>query len=250
MSDVLINADLSQAELRVMAILSGDEWMQAALQEGEGDFFAFHMMPAGYPDLFPNGPEDALAYQRSNPVDFKEKRTTMKAVQYGLAFGRQAPAIGKALGLPAREAQQIIDNYFRTATKFAAWREDIMEAAINPAKRDLLVNPFGRRFHSEIVTPRNTANVQREALSFLPQSTSSDICLTTAIMIDLELEAAGYKIFNIVHDALMVRGPEEGADEIGRYIGERFREVGKIVMGDAVPFLSDYSIGKSWAELD
>lgn len=233
-----------------MAILSGDKWMQAALQEGEGDFFSYHMMPAGYPDLFPNGVQDVLDYKESDPVDFKEKRTNMKGVQYGLAFGRQAAAIGQALGLTTREAQQIINNYFAKAQGFAAWREDVMEAAINPTKRDLLVNPFGRRFHSEIVTPRNSANVQREALSFLPQSTSSDICLTTAIMIDSELEASGYYIFNIVHDALMIRGPRSGADEVGQFIGSKFREVGEIIMGDAVPFLSDYSIGTSWADLD
>lgn len=250
MSDVLINSDLSQAELRCMAIFSGDEWMQAALQEGQGDFFSFHMMPAGYPELFPNGVADVLAYQESNPVDFKEKRTNMKGVQYGLAFGRQAAAIGKALGLPTRTAQQIINNYFAKATGFAQWREDVMEAAVTPSKRDLLLNPFGRRFHSELVTPRNAANVQREALSFLPQSTSSDICLTTAIMIDSTLEAAGYRIFNVVHDAIMVIGPEEGAHEMGKFIGEKFGEVGRLVMGDAVPFLSEYSIGTSWADLD
>lgn len=248
--NVLINTDLSQAELRCMAIFSGDEWMQAALQEGEGDFFSYHMLPACYPKLFPKGVDDVLAFQKSHPVDFKEARTNVKGVQYGLAFGRQAAAIGKALGMSARGAQEIIDNYFRTATGFAQWREDVMEAAVNPSKRDLLVNPFGRRFHSEMVTPKNAPNVQREALSFLPQSTSSDICLTTAILIDLELEAQGYKIFNTVHDALMILGPRDGAERIGAYVGEKFRAVGASIMGDAVPFLSDFSIGNSWADLD
>lgn len=238
------------AELRVMAILSGDEWMQAALQEGQGDFFSYHMMPAGYPTLFPNGVDDVLALQESDPVLFKEKRTNMKGVQYGLAFGRQAKAIAVALGISTREAATIISNYFSTATGFAQWREDVMEAAVTPSKRDLLINPFGRRFHSEVVTARNAANVQREALSFLPQSTSSDICLTTAMMIDSTLESAGYQIFNMVHDAIMVKGPRDGAEAIGEYIGESFRTVGELVMGDAVPFLSDYSIGSGWHELD
>lgn len=233
-----------------MAIVSGDTWMQAALQDGEGDFFSYHMMPAGYPHLFPNGVSDVLALQENNPVEFKERRTNMKGVQYGLAFGRQAAAIGVALGISTREADTLISNYFARATGFAQWREDVMEAAINPAKRDLLVNAFGRTFHSELVTPKKAANIQREALSFIPQSTSSDICLTTAMMIDLELEAAGYQIFNVVHDAIMVKGPRDGAEQIGDFIVRSFREVGELVMGDAVPFLSEYSIGRSWSELD
>lgn len=232
-----------------MALLSGDEWMQNALQEGQGDFFNYHLMPVAYPSYFPGGVADVDALEASDEVLHKELRTNCKAVQYGLAFGRQAPAIAASLGLSVREAQQLITNYFDTAPGFAQWRLDVMEAAVNPAKRDLLVSPFGRRFHSELVTPRNMANVQREALSFLPQSTSSDICLSTAIGIDEDLERWGYQIFNLVHDAVMIIGPEKDANSIGMYVGEKFREVGKLVMGDAVPFLSDFSVATSWAGL-
>jgi hypothetical protein len=90
-----------------------------------------------------------------------------------------------------------------------------MEAAVVPSKRDLLVNPFGRRFQSEIVTTKNANKVQREALSFLPQSTSSDIAIATAIRINGDLNDAGYHIFNMVHDAIMIEGPEDGADMVG-----------------------------------
>lgn len=250
MNDVLINVDLSQAELRTMAILSDDDWMINALQEGQGDFFNNHLMPVAYPELFPGGVSDVNHMAFTDPVQHKELRTNVKAVQYGLAFGRQAPAIAKSLGMSVRDAQTIITNYFDTAPKFYQWRKDVMEAAIDPVKRDLLVSPFGRRFHSELVTPRNMANIQREALSFLPQNTSSDICLSTAIAIDSLLEEAGYKIFNVVHDAIMIQGPEQDADMIGKFVGQKFREVGEAVMGNKVPYLSDYSIGRSWKDLD
>lgn len=233
-----------------MAILSGDEWMMEALQEGQGDFFVYHLMPVLYPAMFPQGVADVERLKKADPVKFKEMRTVTKSVQYGLAFGRQAQAIGKAVGLSTREAQTMLNNYFQKAPKFAQWRLDVMEAAIDPTKRDLLVSPFGRRFHSEIITPKNMSNVQREALSFLPQSTSSDICLSTAIAIDSTLEGWGYKIFNVVHDAIMVEGPAADADAVGAYIGQAFRAVGEKVLGDAVPFLSDYSVGTSWRDLD
>lgn len=249
MSRTLINADLSQAELRVMAVISGDKWMIEALQEGQGDFFDNHMMPVCFPwiELEYGTVEE---YKKQKPINHKEDRTKVKAVQYGLAFGREAAAIGKALNLTVAQAQVIISNYLETAYDFAQWREDVKEAAINPTKRDLLVNPFGRRFQSEIITTRNYNSVQREALSFLPQSTSSDICLATAIRIAPDLRANGYHIFNVVHDAIMVEGPEEDAETIGQYIKAEFRNTGRTVMGDSVPFLSDFSIGKSWADLD
>lgn len=245
---VLINADLSQAELRCMALFSNDAWMIDALQEGRGDFFDTYMMPVCFPWI-----EEKYGsvekFKQFHPVAHKERRTEVKAVQYGLAFGRGAYAIAKALGLPVKDAQKIIDNYLATASNFAQWREDVKEAAITPAKRELLVNPFGRTYQSEIITAKNISAVQREALSFLPQSTSSDICLTTAIRIHPELKAAGYHIFNVVHDAIMVEGPDNFAERVGNFIAAELRKTGEMVMGDRVPFLSDFSIGQSWDQL-
>lgn len=248
MSLTLINVDLSQAELRVMALLSGDRWMIDALQEGRGDFFNNHLMPVAFPSTIERY-GSAQAYEEADPVAHKEDRTKVKAVQYGLAFGRQAVAIGKSLGISTREAQAIIDNYLARATGFAQWREDVMEAAVTPSKRDFLTNPFGRKFQSEIITTKNRDKVQREALSFLPQSTASDICLSTGIRINKDLQANGYHIFNIVHDALMIEGPEDNAETIGQWVGSEFRKTGQMIFGDTVPFLSDYSIGKSWSDL-
>ena len=231
-----------------MAILSDDKWMQGALQEGAGDFFDTHLMPVAFPWItLDYGTVEA--YKEQYPVEHKEDRTKVKAVQYGLAFGRQAPAIAQSIGLSTGEAQKIIDNYMETATGFAQWREDIMEAAKFPAKRDILINPFGRKFQSEIVTSKNFRNIQREALSFLPQSTSSDIMLATAIRISPTLKELGYPPINLVHDALMMEGPREGADLIGQYVGQELRKTGEAVLGDAVPFLSDYSYDVSWSAL-
>lgn len=249
MKDTILNVDLSQAELRCMAVFSGDKWMINALQRGQGDFFDTHMMPVCFPwihDKFGTVAE----YKEKEPVAHKEDRTKVKAVQYGLAFGREARAIGKELQLTQAQAQQIIDNYLSTAVEFATWRETIKTAAISPADRDILVNPFGRRYQAEIITAKNMRKVQREALSFLPQSTSSDICLATAMRINEDIKGAGYKIINIVHDAIMLQGPETDARAVGQHIVDELGFTGRQVMGDTVPFLAEYSSGLSWADLD
>lgn len=249
MALTLINVDLSQAELRVMAIMSGDPWMIAALQESSGDFFDNHFMPVAFPkkfDLYGS----VLNWKDEDPNDHKECRVQTKSVMYGLAFGRGATAIGKEIGQPARVAQDIINNLFKNAPLFLEWRTRIAQAAIDPSDRDFLVNPFGRRYQREVITSaRQEAAVIREALSFLPQSTSSDICLTTCVRIHKNLARHGYHIFNVVHDAIMIEGPDEDAHWIGEYVGEELRATGLAVLGDAVPFLSDYSVGQNWGEL-
>ena len=231
-----------------MAVLSNDAWMIGALQEGAGDYFDYHLMPVAFPNIL-NEYASVDDYKEKNPIAHKEDRTKCKAVVYGLAFGRQAPAIAQSLKMQTWEAQRIIDNYMATATGFAQWREDIKEAARKPAKRDLLITPLGRKFQSEVVTTKNYRNIEREALSFLPQSTSSDIMLATIVRIYPTLEAAGYKVFNVVHDAAMLVVPESDVDIVGKFVGEELRATGRAVLGDAVPFLSEYSYGKSWADL-
>jgi DNA polymerase-1 len=247
--NVLINIDLSQAELRVMAIMSDDEWMIKALQEDSGDFFDNHFMPVAFPDQMAAW-GSVQNWKLNDPNDHKEKRVQTKSVMYGLAFGRGAYAIGVEIGQSTTVAQNIIDALFQKAPKFLVWRENIREAAIDQSKRDFLINPFGRRYQREVITSRKQeAAVVREALSFLPQSTSSDICLATAVRIHKQLAEQGYHIFNVVHDAIMIEGPEDRAEFIGEYVGMELRETGRMVMGDKVPFLSDYSIGQHWGEL-
>lgn len=249
MTRKILNADLSQAELRVMAIMSEDPWMREALQEGAGDFFDNHLMPTAYPFILMDY-SSVQAYKEADPVQHKEGRTKVKAVVYGLSFGRQAKAIAQSLDMPVNEAQYIMDNFLGAANKLDEWRNKVMEAAVTPSKRDFLVNPFGRKFQSEIITTRNFRNIQREALSFLPQSTSSDIMLATAIRINPTIKALDCKVINLVHDALMVEGEETALAELGPYINKELRRTGEMVLGDSVPFLSDFSIGNSWADLD
>lgn len=249
MENLLLNVDLSQAELRVMAIMSGDQWMQDALQEDSGDFFDNHFMPVAFPAQFAvYGTVEE--WKAQDPNDHKEKRVQTKSVMYGLAFGRGAKAIGIEIGQHPHDAQKIIDALFLNAPDFLHWRQRIERAAIDPSDRDFLINPFGRRYQREVITSRKQeAAVKREALSFLPQSTSSDICLTTAVRINRSLRENGYHIFNVVHDAIMIEGPADNAEWIGQYVGAELRETGRMIMGEAVPFLSDYSVAKDWGGL-
>src|SRR5690606_2935290 len=93
-------------------------------------------------------------WKEADPTGHKEARVQVKSVMYGLAFGRGAAAIGAEIGQPTAVAENIIMNLFDRAPLFEQWRNDIAEAAVNPAKRDMLVNPFGRRYQREVITSR------------------------------------------------------------------------------------------------
>ena len=168
---------------------------------------------------------------------------------YGLSFSRGAAAIAASLKIPVRDAQAIIDNLAAVAPIWWNWRELIKEAAVNEDKRDLLTNPFGRRYQREVISSKNMNEVQREALSFLPQSTASDICLMTGILVHKPIKQLGGHIVALVHDAILAEVPEDNAEQIGKLISNTFRSVAKDVIGDAVPMLSEYSYGKSWGDL-
>jgi len=232
--------DYSQAELRAMAALSNDQWMLAALQEGQPDFFEAFMLPVCYPGV------DRTVWSKQ---ETKDNRAKVKGVQYGLAFDRGARAIAKALSLPVLDTQIIIDNYLSTAHSFRDWRLEVKAAAITPSKRDMLVSPTGRRFQSEIITAQNAAKIQREALSFLPQATASDMCLITAIRIHENIKDAGAHIVALVHDAILVESPTaELAEQLGKYVSQEMRKTGEMFFS-TVPFLSEYSVGARWGDL-
>src|SRR5690606_16394790 len=124
---LFVNADYSQIELRTMAMLSGDEDMQALFQPGMPDYFD-SIMPLAYPEYTF---EQYVELGTTDPALHKEMRTAVKSVVYGLAFGRGAAAIGVELGMETSEAQKIIDNYLIGFPKFAEWRERVMEAAVD-----------------------------------------------------------------------------------------------------------------------
>src|SRR5699024_9712367 len=107
--------------------------------------------------------------------EIKRWRRPLKSVVYGLMFGRGADAVGHELGIGVQQARLIMNTFLTKAKGLAAWRQEIIRACIAGTP---IVTRFGRHFHHEVVTNRNKSAVRRSALSFLPQSTSSDIMLT------------------------------------------------------------------------
>lgn len=230
----LIECDYSQAELRVMACLSNDEYLISLFQPGMPDFFD-SLMPVTYP---------RLDLPTLDPSTRKNYRANLKGVIYGLSYGRKEFAIAKALDMPVREAKGIITNYFRAAPQFYDWRQWVEAMALS--EEDTLVSPFGRYYQSEVVTSINKQNIINAGLAFLPQSTASDLCLQAALRVQPQLEEFDAYIVATIHDAIMIDGPDQHKRAIADMVQFEMQESGRRIFGDVLPFATDATFGKSW----
>lgn len=230
-----LEVDYSQAELRVMAVLSDDPYLQSLFQEGMPDFFN-SLLPVTFPH------HDISKWTKD---EHKQNRANLKGVIYGLSYGRKAPAIAKALKISTGEAASIIKNYFDAAPDFYHWRQDVELQAVSSNGK--LETVFGRRFQGEIITGRTKTNVINSALSFLPQSTASDICVSAAMEIHKWIGPDyGAKIIGSIHDAILVESPKEYTKEIAPRMQEEMALAAKRALGDAVPFGTEAEWGTSW----
>ena len=236
---VLVSSDLSQAELRVMAIESKDPWMIDAFQPGRGDFFDL-LMHNTYPDIDPD------KFKEDNPQDYTNLRAKFKGVVYGVSFGRKEKAIAAALKISVDEAKELMNAFVRPGSPFAEWRYMIERKAI---LGEPIVNPFGRRFQSELITKKNRQNVINSALSFTSQSTANDICLLAGLSIYRQAEELGGRVLGSVHDCWYVSCPPEVAEDMAEMLSYEMEEAGRAVYGDVVAFKSDPQIGNNMAEV-
>lgn len=243
---VVVTADMSQAELRVMAMESGDPWLIAAFQPGAGDIFDILLSAA-----MPQYDWKALHERADNGDDpdqfYGTWRARMKGVVYGVSFGRGVAAIAAALEVEKHIAQTLVDGFVRPGSKFAEWREMIEERA---RKGESIVTKFGRHFQSEIITEANAHEVTNSALSFTSQSTANDICLKAAVWLDPQLEQYGAWLMGTIHDAIYVTCPEEHKVAVGNLIAEALRRAGREVYGDTVPFAADAGYGPNLAKIE
>lgn len=245
---LVVGADLSQAELRVMACESMDEWLIAAFQPGAPDFFD-NLLVQAYPttdwiDLHGCVNEHTTSEEQSN--FYNNKRASMKGVVYGKSFNRGDIAIAKALKIPLHEANRLSDAFIRPGSMFALWREEITERALNG---ESIVTKFGRHFQSELITRRNRQSVINGALAFTSQSTANDICLTAALEVNACLPAYGAHLMGTIHDAIYTSTPKHEVEMVGHVLVRELKRAGEAVYGSLVPFDADWGSGKNLAEV-
>jgi DNA polymerase-1 len=223
---MFMEADYNQAELRVLASLSGDEWLTNVYREGRN----LHDEVSKY--FY--GPDYTI---------FQKIRA--KAINFGIAYGRGEGSIAFEHNIPRPEARRLIDEWFARmpdAHKF------ILQCRGAVQKGKALETVFGRRRRFGLVTPENLHQLQNEASNFPISSTASDLNLTAAMEADAELQSMGVDIINLVHDSILMELPEDPslARRAFELVRKHMLEVPRRMLGDDVPFAVEVKIGRRW----
>ena len=228
--NVLVDADYSQIELRLLAHIAGDEHMIAAFRSGED----IHTITAG--QVFGVPPEMVT----------RQMRSAAKAVNFGIVYGISAFSLAQDIGVSNAEAKAYMERYFEKYSGVHAYMTDIVEQA----KRDGFVSTLmgRRRWLPELRSSNfNTRSFgERVALNMPIQGTAADIIKLAMIQVDRRLRAEGLaaRLVLQVHDELIVECPREEAERVQALLRETMEGVVQL----AVPLTADAHIGGSWAE--
>lgn len=235
--NVFVQADYSQAELRVLSWLAQDTYFREILNDPTRDLFD---------ELTPNLRPDLPPKLEVNEEEWKDIRVRVKAFVYGLGYGRHWSSIAAEYKMGDVEASTMTKNFFALIPEIVEFQKKV-KAEVK--KGHDLITPFGRHRRFHLITDQNWKAVQNEALAFLPQSTSSDICLRAMVRIRRELRGSGAFIRNIVHDSILVDCPRDMADDISVLLDRRMVESGQELVGDYIQFRTDVKIGEHWGEV-
>lgn len=227
---VLVDADYSQIELRLLAHIANDETMIAAFRSGED----IHAVTAS--QVFGVPLAEVTPLQRSHA----------KAVNFGIVYGISAFSLAQDIGVFQSEAKAYIDSYF---AKYHGVR-DYMDRVVEQAKADGYVTTlFGRRRDLPELKSSNfnlRSFGERVALNMPIQGTAADIIKAAMVRVDARMRAEHLqaRLLLQVHDELIVECPAEEAETVKAILVDEMEHV----VDYRVPLLVDAKIGASWAE--
>lgn len=227
---ILIDADYSQIELRILASLSGDRHMIEAFKEGV-DIHTKTASKVFHTDL------DKVT---------KRQRSEAKAVNFGIIYGISDYGLSQNLNIPRKEAKEYIDNYMASYPLI----KEYMDSIVEKAKEDGYVETlFKRRRYVPEINSRNF-NVrsfgQRVALNTPIQGTAADIIKIAMIETDKNLKKAGLdaKIVLQIHDEIILEVDESSKDEAIKILRESMENAADL----EVPLIVDIDTGVSMYE--
>lgn len=227
---VLVDADYSQIELRVLASMSGDQNMISAFKSGEDIHTATAAQVFGLPTEMVT---DVL-------------RSRAKAVNFGIVYGIGAFSLSKDIGVTRKEADSYIKSYLATYQGVASY----MENTIADAKRDGYVTTlFGRRRYLPELSSSNgmlRAFGERVARNAPIQGTAADIIKLAMIKVfeTLKVKVPSASLILQVHDELIVECDQKDADLVCEILKTEMENAVKL----GVDLIADANFGKTWLE--
>ena len=226
--NVLVDADYSQIELRLLAHISGDEAMCRAFRSGED----FHTLTAAR--VFHVEPQDVTP----------EMRRRAKAVNFGVVYGISPFSLSQDIGVTVAEAKEYMERYFQTHTGVRAYMDRIVEQARADGYVETLMHR--RRALPELKSSNHNLRAfgERVALNMPIQGTAADLMKLAMVRVERRLadEGLAAQLIMQVHDELIVECPEDEAARVQALLEEEMSGV----MTLAVPLPAEAHCGKNW----
>ena len=226
--NVLVDADYSQIELRLLAHISGDEAMCRAFRSGED----FHTLTAAR--VFHVEPQDVTP----------EMRRRAKAVNFGVVYGISPFSLSQDIGVTVAEAKEYMERYFQTYTGVRAYMDRIVEQARADGYVETLMHR--RRTLPELKSSNHNLRAfgERVALNMPIQGTAADLMKLAMVRVERRLadEGLAAQIIMQVHYELIVECPEDEAARVQALLEEEMSGV----MTLAVPLPAEAHCGKNW----
>ena len=227
---VLVDADYSQIELRVLAHMSGDETMIEAFREGQD----IHARTA------------AEVYGVPLEQVTHEMRSASKAVNFGIVYGISDFTLAKNISVSRKEAKEFIERYFE---RYPGVKRYMDAAVAEGREKGYVTTLMGRRRYLPELASANfnlRSFGERCAMNSPIQGTAADIIKLAMIRVADALRKGGYKARLIlqVHDELIVEAPEDEQERVRALLKDCMEGVAAL----AVPLKTDISVGRDWRE--
>ena len=227
---LLLSADYSQVELRLMAHLSGDESLIAAFAHGED----IHAATA------------AKLFNKTLDEVTSEERRRAKTANFGIIYGISAFGLSQRLEIPRKEAKDIIDGYFESYPKV----KEYMDNVVARAKEEGFVSTiFGRRRYLNDISSHNAVArglAERNAVNAPIQGSAADIMKIAMINVHRRFAAEGIrsKVILQVHDELVVDMLRSEQERVAAIVTECMESAAAL----KVRLVVDYGVGDNWLE--
>ena len=227
---VLVDADYSQIELRVLAHVADDKLMQEAFRQGAD----IHTVTAS--QVFNVAPEEVTPLMRRHA----------KAVNFGIVYGISEFSLSEDIGVSRWEAREYIDNYLARYSGVKAYMRNIVEEA---KAQGYVTTLYGRRRYIPELKSSNyniRQGAERIALNTPIQGTAADLIKLAMIRVDGALRESGLdaRLVLQVHDELIVECPESDAEAVAGIVAREMEQVASL----SVPLVAEAKFGKSWYE--
>ena len=232
--NVLISADYSQVELRLLAHIADIASMKQAFADG----IDIHAMTAS--EMF------GVSVKDMDPI----VRRSAKAINFGIIYGISPFGLANQLAISRSEAKDYIDSYFK---KFPGIRQYMDETIALVKANGYVETVFGRRIHIETINDKNPARrgyAERQAINAPIQGAAADVIRRAMINIPGTLKAKNLNAQMLlqVHDELIFEAPKKEAEETCALVSQTMRKAPEPMLTLSVPLEVEAQAGANWGE--